>query len=523
MSNRSTPQSTVEHSAANILMVDDQPAKLLSYELILRSLGENLIKANSASEAFEHLLKTDVAVLLIDVCMPRLDGFQLASMIREHPRFQKTAIIFISAIRLTDKDLVRGYEMGAVDYVPVPVVPEVLRAKVRVFVELYRKTKQLEALNQELETRVRDRMAELESAMARLQQSDQLHSLALAAGQMGSWNWDILNGNYVCDEGQCRIFGINRECSELSAEDARTFVHPDDRGRVHNALRNISKSGQPHQTEFRVCRPNGELRWCIGTAAASFDASGRAVRMSGVTIDITDRRLAEERQELLAREVDHRAKNALAVVQSIVRLTRATTIENYVEAVEGRIFALARAHRLLSESRWRGADLKRLVTEELAPYCAHEIATKGPDGTLEPATAQAVAVALHELSTNAAKYGALSVKSGRVALRWELRTGTLILNWVESGGPPVKAPAALGYGSKVIRAAIERQLGGRAILEWQPEGLRCMLLLPCRNASSALESSFNGTPSAKREVTSLASIESRGTESCLPKTRACSP
>jgi PAS domain-containing protein len=194
-------------------------------------------------------------------------------MIREHPRFKKTAIIFISAIPLTDDDLVRGYQMGVVDYVPVPVVPDVLRAKVRVFVELYRKTKQLEALNQELETRVRDQMEELESAMARLQQSDQLRSLALAAGQMGARNWDILNGTYVCDEGQCRIFGINRECSELSAETVRTLVHPDDRERVHNTLQNISQSGQQHQTEFRVCRPNGELRWCIGTAAASFDGA----------------------------------------------------------------------------------------------------------------------------------------------------------------------------------------------------------------------------------------------------------
>src|SRR6266851_10381254 len=124
----------------NILLVDDQPAKLLSYEVILRDLGENLVKAASARDALEQLLKKDIAVVLIDVCMPELDGFQLAAMIREHPRFQQTAIIFISAIHLTDVDRVRGYEMGAVDYVPVPVIPEVLRAKVRIFAELYRKT-----------------------------------------------------------------------------------------------------------------------------------------------------------------------------------------------------------------------------------------------------------------------------------------------------------------------------------------------------------------------------------------------
>jgi signal transduction histidine kinase len=153
----------------DILLVDDQPAKLLSYEAILAPLGENLIKAGSANGALEHLLKCEVAVVLIDVCMPDLDGFQLAAMIREHPRFQKTAIIFVSAIQVTDLDLLRGYELGAVDYVPVPVVPELLRAKVKVFAELYRKTRELEQLNAELESRVAERTAELARANADLE------------------------------------------------------------------------------------------------------------------------------------------------------------------------------------------------------------------------------------------------------------------------------------------------------------------------------------------------------------------
>jgi signal transduction histidine kinase len=159
----------VTDEKVDILLVDDQPAKLLSYESILEKLGENLIKAGSAAEALEVLLKRNVAVILIDVCMPDLDGFQLASMIREHPRFQKTAIIFVSAIQVTDLDLVRGYELGAVDYVPVPVVPELLRAKVRVFAELHRKTRQLETLNAELEKRVAERTAELAEANTELE------------------------------------------------------------------------------------------------------------------------------------------------------------------------------------------------------------------------------------------------------------------------------------------------------------------------------------------------------------------
>src|ERR1700732_4743063 len=134
----------------NILMVDDQPSKLLTYEAILAELGENLIKANSGKEALECLLKTDIAVVLMDVSMPELNGFELAEIIRQHPRFQNTAIIFISAVHLTDMDRLRGYERGAVDYLSVPVVPELLRAKVSVFAELHRKTRQLEVLNQEL-------------------------------------------------------------------------------------------------------------------------------------------------------------------------------------------------------------------------------------------------------------------------------------------------------------------------------------------------------------------------------------
>jgi len=138
----------------NILLVDDQPAKLLTYESILAELGENLITASSASEALKCLLDNEIAVVLVDVCMPDLDGYELAAMIRQHPRFQKTSIIFVSAILMTDLDRLRGYECGAVDYVPVPVVPEILRAKVSVFAELFRKTRALERLNAELEGRV---------------------------------------------------------------------------------------------------------------------------------------------------------------------------------------------------------------------------------------------------------------------------------------------------------------------------------------------------------------------------------
>jgi len=473
----------------NILLVDDQPAKLLSYEAILSGAGERLIKAASAKEALELLLKHEIAVILVDVCMPELDGFQLAAMIREHPRFQRTAIIFISAIHLTDVDRLRAYEMGAVDYVPVPVIPEVLRAKVKIFAELYRKTRQLEQLNRELERRVAERTAELEASTARLLQSEERRSLALAAGQMGSWEWDPVNGRFLWDDGQYRIFGVDPASFELTVDNVRALIHPEDWKHMQNAIKPAAPNTPSFQSEFRVCRPNGELRWCIGTAVASVDATDNVVRISGVTVDITDRKEAEERQVLLAREVDHRARNALALVQSIVRLTRSDNIKSYIAAVDGRIGALARAHTLLAQSRWQGADLARLVGEELAPFRTggpERITAIGPDVSLEPRTAQTLALALHELSTNAAKYGALSVQSGRVAVNWELQPQGLFLRWIESGGPPPQQPAAPGFGIRLISASIERQLAGEATFHWHREGVACTLRVPSGEHIDAL-------------------------------------
>ncbi|HEY3625935.1 MAG TPA: ATP-binding protein [Terracidiphilus sp.] len=179
----------------NILMVDDQPAKLLSYEVILAELGENLIKATTASEALSILLKTDVAVVLMDVSMPDLDGFELADVIRQHPRFQKTAIIFISGVHFTDSDKIQGYRSGAVDYISVPVVPEVLRAKIGVFVDLHRKTRQLEMLNNELERRVTERTDELRQREEQFRTRAELLELATEAimvrdlgGALQFWN-----------------------------------------------------------------------------------------------------------------------------------------------------------------------------------------------------------------------------------------------------------------------------------------------------------------------------------------------
>jgi two-component system, NtrC family, sensor kinase len=223
----------------NILMVDDQPAKLLSYEVILAELGENLIKATTATEALSVLLKTDVAVVLMDVSMPDLDGFELADVIRQHPRFQKTAIIFISGVHLTDSDKIQGYRSGAVDYISVPVVPEVLRAKISIFVDLHRKTRQLEMLNNDLERRVAVRTEELRQREEQFRTRADLLELATEAimvrdleGNVQFWNTGAENlYGWRCEEVLGRemhavlhtVFPVSKEEIEVAVRENRTW------------------------------------------------------------------------------------------------------------------------------------------------------------------------------------------------------------------------------------------------------------------------------------------------------------
>jgi len=469
----------------NILLVDDQPGKLLSYEVMLAELDENLVAVSSAKEALAYLLKSEVAVILVDVCMPELDGFELAEMIREHPRFQKTAIIFISAIHLTESDYLRGYAAGAVDYLPVPVVPELLRAKVRVFAELFRKTRDLQKLNDELEHRVAERTEALALSADRLRQSEQGRGLALVAGNMGSWDFNLVSGAWFWDEGQSHIFGVDHAGFVPSVEKVRQGIYPGDIEKIRDQLLGLDGENATCECEFRIVRPSGDIRWCTAVAVASFDEAGKPVRFSGVTTDITERKEAETRQALLAREVDHRAKNTLAVVQAIVRMAKRDSIEEYAKAVEGRIGALAQTHELLSQSRWEGADIARLIEEELAPYQGEtppRVTTAGPSLVLLPEQAQLVAMAVHELATNAAKYGSLSVEAGKVDVTWSDRDHTLFLDWTETGGPSVLPPSRFGFGTKII-SSLGGGRRGRTRFNWCPGGLNFTLELRYEEAN----------------------------------------
>jgi PAS domain S-box-containing protein len=349
-------------ASVNILLVDDQPAKLLTYEAMLGDLGENLIKANSGDEGLRCFLTTDIALALVDVCMPGMDGFEFATLVRKHPRFRKTPLIFVSALQVSEIDSLRGYEAGAVDYVPVPVVPEVLRAKVKVFAELHRKTRELEQLNAELEERVADRTAALQATTQRLQASEQRRSMAMAAGRMGSWEWDLLTNAYVWDEGQCRIFGVDPEQFRPNPENVAPLIHPEDRKRVQGDSEHAAQTGQSYYSEFRVVRPEGDTRWCVAGGAATCDSSGRAVRLSGVTQDITTIKEAELQLQAAkeAAEEANRAKSQFLANMSHELRTPLSAVIGYSEMLQEEIEDLGQ-EGLLADMRKIEANARHLL------------------------------------------------------------------------------------------------------------------------------------------------------------------
>ena len=254
-------------------------------------------------------------------------------------------------------------------------------------------------------------------------------------------------------------------------------------------------AGEALGWEFDVVGLRGTRRHMETRATPLRLPDGRLAHLA-ITRDTTARKHAEERQALLAREVDHRAKNALAVALSLVRLTSADDPRRFVEAVEGRIAALAHAHSLLAEEGWSGAELRAVAQAEFAPYAtAGHVELGGPPLWLAPGAVQPVAMVLHELATNAAKYGALSVRTGRVAVAWDVdpATGDLDLTWAESGGPPVAGPPRRrGFGSRLIEATVRSQLGGTVQKHWDLAGVRCQITVPSdrllvRGGAAAME------------------------------------
>ncbi len=333
----------------------------------------------------------------------------------------------------------------------------------------------------------------LEESGARLQE-------ALTAGQVVAFTWEPGTGLSRRSENAPQVLGFKPKggtdgqadafLAHGEADDFLARVHPEDRAGFAARIRGLCVENPSYSTFFRFIRPDGREVWLEETGKAEFDATGGYLRLKGLTRDITERKRAEERQRMLICELDHRVKNVLASVATVARRTRedSGSMDEFLQVFDGRIQSMANTHRLLSRSHWQGVSLADLVRKELAPCTGEGSASvEGPEVLLSPEATQSVAIVLHELVTNASKYGALATKYGRISVRWDwLRDSQaarrLLLEWVETGGSPVIPPGHAGYGTDAIRNLIPYELGGVVDLTFDAAGVRCRIELP----SSAL-------------------------------------
>jgi PAS domain S-box-containing protein len=283
-------------------------------------------------------------------------------------------------------------------------------------------------------------------------------------GVIATWN-----------KGAQRLFGYFAE--EIIGKPVTILIPEDRQDEETGILERIRRGERVDHFETIRRRKDGSLVNISLTVSPVTDEFGRIIGASKIARDITDQKRREEQITLLAREADHRTKNLLALAQATVHLAQGDDPAELKAAIEGRLQALATAHTLLAQTRWAGADLRKLATEELSPYRRSGEAraeVDGPELLLAADQAQAMAMALHELVTNAVKYGALSAPNGRVKVEWELRPGRrLVLRWTESGGPPVRPPTRQGFGTRVMERMIRGQLNGEVNFDWRPEGVAC--------------------------------------------------
>jgi PAS domain S-box-containing protein len=303
---------------------------------------------------------------------------------------------------------------------------------------------------------------------------------------------DVARGDFKSQRAQispgfATIYGLPDETVEISVGDWRSLVHSDDLPHyLEHRQKVFAERRREHHAEFRIVRPCGTIRWIEARSFIEYDQAGHVRRLVGVNIDITERKRAEVARKILNAELDHRVKNALATVTAVVSHTRegSRSVADFAAALEGRIRSMAATHQLLSSRHWQELALIEVIRSELAPYAASKnTEISGPTVLLKPEAGQALAMVLHELATNAAKYGALSTNTGRVLIRWDRRLNggplsNLVLEWQEVGGPQVNAPGKSSYGTSTIRDLIPYEFGGTVDLMVAGDGVRCRLELP---------------------------------------------
>ncbi len=322
-----------------------------------------------------------------------------------------------------------------------------------------------------------------------LERQQRTFDLAMIASRMGTWRYTMADNICMYDENAQRLYGLTEARFLHDKAGVEAKFHPDDMNLMwERVARALDPAGDGrYEVEYRVKQLDGSWRWLSAWGLVEFEGHGddrKPVAIAGASRDLSERKQIEELQRLLANELNHRVKNTLATVQSIVNQTLrgADDIEVARMAVSTRIVALAKAHDLLTERSWTGADIADLISHAVAPFVRRQFILDGPSQDISPSQALALSLAVHELATNAAKYGALSRPEGRVELRWKVGDDRLDLSWRESGGPPVVPPARRGFGSRLIENALTYDLEGQTRLEFLPEGVRCWItaVLPAK-------------------------------------------
>lgn len=338
---------------------------------------------------------------------------------------------------------------------------------------------------------------ELEAQVAKrnmdLQASEQRLRFALEAGRLGIWSIDLDTGRLIASD-ECKAICGRAPSDPLSLEELQASIHPDDRLLQKEALEKAVAERSPLDAEYRLHTPVGEERWVQIRGQANYRADGTPLSLIGTTQDITERKLAESHRALLANELSHRIKNTLTSLQAVVAQTmrRATSIEDAGATLEARIQAMSAANDLLITEQFESASIRHLLTRTLAPFGIEDdrrFKLNGPDMRLPPRLIVGFALALHELATNATKYGALSTGAGVVHIEWKIVDGwhphRLHLSWMEQGGPPVETPSRIGFGTQLIQRVLARETGGTAELFYEPEGVRFLAVAPLPEPAEA--------------------------------------
>jgi PAS domain S-box-containing protein len=329
--------------------------------------------------------------------------------------------------------------------------------------------------------------AELREREAAIRESKEHLRLAVDAGRMAVWNFDVQADRLIGSPELYQLFGFPPEATP-SMEEFRARYYPGERERIWAEIRRAVEKGEHYiEIEARYVWPDGQHRWLLVRGAIHLGADRAPSRLFGVVFDITERKRWEEHLQLLIHELNHRVKNTLATVQSIAfqTLRSATTAEEAREAMEARLFALSRAHNVLTKENWEGAELGEIVAQAMEPYEGYgtdRLHWRGPQVRLSPRMALALAMALQELATNAVKYGALSNTTGEIRIVWNVDANTsparLHLQWEETGGPPVEVPTRRGFGTRLIERSLAHELDGDVRINFARAGVTCTVDAP---------------------------------------------